>query len=83
MYRSWKLGVEQAKLYNQGWLSKIQFPWLGIHDGAARKRRVWDHADLMHNILNSSAGGSCSGAGCLALISHSSIKKNDLSKPPS
>jgi hypothetical protein len=29
---------------------------LGIHGGAARKEKVWDHADLMHNILNSLRG---------------------------
>jgi hypothetical protein len=31
-------------------------PWLGIHSAAARQREAWDHAELLHNILNSLRG---------------------------
>ena len=37
-------------------IDRSSFSWLGIHGGAARKRRCGHHADLMHNILNSLRG---------------------------
>jgi len=45
-----------AEKFKGNYRSITPFSWLGIHGGAARKRRCGHHADLMHNILNSLRG---------------------------